>query len=88
MMILKDLLLVAKKKYEGWVESGGVTHQVSGCTIPYHDVSRRKGCILSVPNLVARLKPDLMACLRVLMHRVGFLNLIHGVRLRWVIRSV
>lgn len=54
MMILKDLLLVAKKKYEGWVEKGGVTHQVSGCTIPYHDVSRRKGCILSVPNLAAR----------------------------------
>lgn len=54
MIILKDLLLVAKKKYEGWKENGGVTHQVSGCTIPYHDVSRRKGCILSVPNHAAR----------------------------------
>ena len=62
MMILKDLLLVGKKKYEGWKENGGVTNQFSGCTIPYHDVSRRKGCILSVPNHAARvpgLKDDI-----------------------------
>ena len=54
MMILKDLLQVARKRYIGWIKNGGETQEPnSGCTIPYHDVSRRKGQILSVPNVVA-----------------------------------